>query len=218
MKIKIFAESLVLILLFVSLIHAETTFSENPSETLIMSNFVSQNTSEKEIWGGGFRDYSFNNSTSSDFNQLFKIRLNLKNNILSIREDLIALIKINNLGNYPLIHLNYQIITSNGSLIYSEKSFVMVEGEKILTKTFTNNLPGGNYKLILTIIYNNEITKEITKDFAVQPLSFEEFVNYLLSNNLIGILALSLFVTGLILYFRLFRKLRLEKDKKSFIL
>jgi hypothetical protein len=148
-------------------------------------------------------------------NQLFDIRLNLEKDFLNPEDDLVALTKFENFGSdSPLVSLTYQILDSNGTVIYWEKDFVIVQTERTITKTFSDlNLKRGNYRLKLTTLYNINVVDEFRQDFVVAPLSPKEFIIYILNKRLAETALISLLVLGLFLYFILTRKSRLIKSK-----
>ncbi len=150
-------------------------------------------------------------------NQLFDIKLTLEKDILITEDNLTALVKFENFGSdFPLVRLNYQILDDNGNVIHSERDFIIVQTERVVKKTFTNlNLKKGNYHLVLTTLYNINITDDFRQDFIVKSLSFEEFVSYVFKKKLIDVGVISLFLMGLILYLVLLRRLQLKMGENK---
>jgi hypothetical protein len=104
--------------------------------------------------------------------QLFDITMTLENPIIAKSSDLVARTNFVSFGNVPTpVSLIYRIEDSKGDVIYTEKGEVTVETEKLETKTFTNfNVGNGNYNLVLSTTYGNNIKTDFKQSFEVKEV------------------------------------------------
>jgi hypothetical protein len=217
MKLFLF---LMLLLALTNFISSEIIFSDNPDNVFIAGQATEQPAaSEAEETGRSISSFSDFPPSKSAPNKFFYIGLSLKKDLLDAKEDLVAFIEFKNFGNSSsTVDLIYQIVDSNKTVLHREKEFAIVKKDLTITKTFSNlNIKGGNYYLLLTASYNQNITYNLAESFAVEPLSLGEFFKYILIKKPAEIAVISLLIIGVFLYSLLLRKLRFKKGKNQLL-
>jgi len=112
-----------------------------------------------------------NSILNSDI-QLFDIVMSVESALLIKSRDLVARTKFTSFGTVPtLVTLVYRIENSDGENVFTENDEITVETEKTVTKEFKNlELGNGEYTLVLTTTYNENVVDEFKQAFKVKGL------------------------------------------------
>ena len=102
--------------------------------------------------------------------QLFDISLRIDENIIETSDDLFAIITFESFGRVPTpVSLKFEILDENNNKVYQEKDSLVVEVEEVKTKSFKNlNLVEGNYRLVLTTLYDVDVQDAFIQEFEVK--------------------------------------------------
>jgi len=106
--------------------------------------------------------------------QLFDIKFELKDSKIGTSNKLSSIIRFESFGNVPTpVGLTYRILNTNEDEVYVDKGEVIVTTEEIVVKNFENlDLPDGRYNLVLTTLYDGNITDEFRAEFVVGTTGF----------------------------------------------
>ena len=102
--------------------------------------------------------------------ELFDIMMTLESPVLKKSNNLVAVISFISFGNVPTpVDLTYVVLDSSETQVYSEKSGITVQTGEVIRKSFENlNLPPGDYTLVLTTVYGEDVTDEFRQAFSVE--------------------------------------------------
>jgi hypothetical protein len=105
----------------------------------------------------------------SDPIRLFDIKLELDSVLLENASDLIARVRFESFGTVATyVDLHYRILNAEGGEVYASNATTSVETERVVTKTFDDlSLPAGEYVLILSTTYNENVKDEFRQSFRV---------------------------------------------------
>jgi hypothetical protein len=136
--------------------------------------------------------------------QLFDIRMELQNTLLSKASDLEAIVSFFSFGTIPTsVDLIYIILDDKGGEIYRETGDVTVITQEVLRKTFEElEFPDGKYVFVLNTLYGDDVFDEFSQDFEVKS-------SWLWLWIVIIILVIGMIV-GSVIYFR---KIRTRKTR-----
>ncbi len=100
---------------------------------------------------------------------LFDINLEIDQYSIVDIKDLTSRVIFTSFGRAPTpVDLTFAILDEFGQEIYSEKDYLVVETEEVLTKKFEElEIPSGKYTLRLTTLYNIDVRDEFTQDFEI---------------------------------------------------
>jgi len=141
--------------------------------------------------------------------KLFDIGLTIDEPVIASSSDLVAQIQFTSFGSVPtLVDLDYRIENSSGIVLYNLIASTTVETEQIVRQNFTDlHLDEGNYTLILTTNYGENVRDEFKQVFEVREPKTEE--NKLFTTTTILVFVSSvLFAGGLYLFARYIRRKR----------
>jgi hypothetical protein len=101
--------------------------------------------------------------------QLFDIKLELEQNVLSDSRNLAAWVTFESFGSVPTpVNLTYVISDMSGNEVYSEKAYVTVYTEEVVSQRFSQlDLGPGNYTFTLRTLYNSDVMDEFEQGFEI---------------------------------------------------
>jgi len=108
--------------------------------------------------------------------QLFDISIELEDPVVEDINKLVLRIVFESFGIEPTpVNLTFTILDNLGNEIYREEDYIVVETEKVVTKTFESLvLPEGRYILVLTTLYNVDVVDEFRQKFEIREEKPEE--------------------------------------------
>ncbi len=101
--------------------------------------------------------------------QLFDIRLELANRVITETSQLVAMARFESFGTVPTpVNITYAIFDSEENEVHSEETSIVVETERILTRSFGHvRLTEGDYTFIMTTVYSDNIRDDFRQEFTV---------------------------------------------------
>ena len=164
--------------------------------------------------------YQLNNSDenkSKNPSKLFDIKLELDNQIVKYSNDLSSIIRFESFGSVPtLVNLTYRIFDSSGEEVYLEEGNITVTTEEIVRNNFEDlNLLDGEYILILTTTYGENITDDFRQEFSVESKIQKNRNNFLLYFLIILIILISISLLSIFIKFVLIYKVNKDKIERE---
>lgn len=133
----------------------------------------------KTVYGEGVEDFFERNfeirsKISNSPNQLFDIKFDLDSRSISQTQKLFTRVILESFGSEPTpVELNFRILNSYGEEIYKSEDNTVVETEQIFRRSFdVSNFPEGDYKIVLTTFYNDDVEDEFIRDFRISNFKF----------------------------------------------
>lgn len=110
--------------------------------------------------------------------KLFDIKLSLEENKIKSLGELKAIVTYENFGTIPTeINLTFQIIDSKGIIVYEEFGKINVSVEETKGYTFPElNLTKGDYELVFTTKYGNNIEDKFTQKFEIKKNNLNSII------------------------------------------
>jgi hypothetical protein len=146
-----------------------------------------------------------NSPKNSIPSKLFDIKLELESATISNASELSSVIRFESFGSVPtLVNLTYRILDSEDKEVYSEKGEVTVTTEQIVSNNFESlSLPAGQYTLILTTVYGENVTDDFRQEFSIGELkSLKKINNSWILYLIIGVLIISLITVSLAVFLK----------------
>jgi hypothetical protein len=102
--------------------------------------------------------------------ELFDIRMDLEETLLSSASDLEAIVTFFSFGTIPThVNLTYIILDKDESEVYRVTGDITVITQEVLRKTFEElELPDGEYTFVLHTLYGDDVFDEFEQDFEIR--------------------------------------------------
>lgn len=125
---------------------------------------------EDEFW----KEFEIKKSMAKSLFQLFDISFDIDNSLVGGVEDLVARVSFENFGSEVTpVNLRFVFLDEDGSELYSEETYEIVETEKILVKKFGDlGFGNGEYSLVLTTLYNVDVEDTFVRKFEIRERNF----------------------------------------------
>jgi len=145
----------------------------------------------EDVEDGFWKEFEIRSSVGKSLFQLFDIRLELEDTLIKTDEKLVSRVIFESFGTEPTpVDMEFIFLDESGKEVYSEKDFIIVETERVLTKEFDGAIfEGGKYTFVLKTIYNVDVEDEFRRKFEVKEEVIYRarfFVSALLNMFLMG--------------------------------
>lgn len=145
----------------------------------------------EDVEDGFWKEFEIRSRVGKSPNQLFDIRFELEDSLIKTNEKLVSRVIFESFGTEPTgVDMEFIFLDGKGEEVYSEKDFIIVETEKVLTKEFEGfRFEEGEYTFVLKTLYNVDVEDEFRRKFEVKEevsYRFRFFVSALLNMFLMG--------------------------------
>ena len=123
-----------------------------------------------EIEDGFWKEFEIRSKIGKSPGQLFDIKFELEDSLIKNTENLIARVIFESFGTEPTpVDIEFIFLDESGEEVYSERAYIIVETEKVLTKEFEGSRFGeGEYTFVLKTLYNVDVEDEFRRKFEVK--------------------------------------------------
>ena len=133
---------------------------------VVLLNTIYNENVEDSFW----KEFEIRSRVGKSPYQLFDIRLELEESLITNKEKLVTRIIFESFGTEPTpVDIEFIFLDESGREVYREKDYIIVETERVLTKEFEGYIfEEGEYTFVLRTLYNVNVEDEFRKKFEVK--------------------------------------------------